>query len=462
MLRAMSAVRRVVLTAAAVIALVGAPRRSAADPVSQGAQAVRDAQDLVEQARQLAATARDVRDLLYFLSDPRGFQYEMYRTYDEVLRDPVLGPLLQNLQSLYRQPIWTITARAQGMADSATPASIAAGATLAFDLPLCRVIELQGSAQGFYEDRDTSAALAYGVGGCLPLPFGTFELGYRGRRQVRTSLLALPIVDGERQSGDTIYSSLRFYRWLSKRHRIDVMPMSFNFDWARDGGTSFHTWSVVQPVSWARRGRGYRGRDQTYDFFRIAFSTLGLTSDGIADPLVATMSPLAIDGVRIGDHVALGLDLGQAFLEEDPDAVTVTNTRALHLDASIVAGGDPATVEVHLKHVAQPTILNQILDENRATVRLDVDRTAAWLRADGYVSHARLLGAERYSERVWTYGAGADLTVAITEHVFAYGRAEGARAIVVDATAATPDTALDVRGTIGLTTQYQKRWGERR
>jgi hypothetical protein len=253
---------------------------------------------------------------------------------------------------------------------------------------------------------------------------------------------------------------VRFWRWLSAGTQVDLMPLSLDFDWASVGyGTSFQAYMTIAPAHWARRGKGYGGRDQTFDFVRVAFTTLGV-DDGVWDPLVATISPLAIDGVAIGDHAQVGLDAGWEFgevyraLEEMPEL----RRTAFHLDAAVIAGVPGATVEVHARNAMQPTIFNQILDEDRLTARLDVDRAAAWLRVDGFASHARLIGVDRYSRRVWTYGAGADLTLAITPRVYGYARGEAARAIVVDSARPVPDTALDLRGTVGVTTRLQRSW----
>lgn len=443
-----------ILALVATFAVAGPAR---AQSVDDAEAAVRRAQDLVDQARDLARTAEDVRDLLYYLSDPRGFQHDLYATQDQVLADPILGPLARNLASLYRGRVWTFTAQAQAVADTATPASAAVGASLAWDLPLCRLFSAQGSGQVFYEDDQPEAALSWGVGGCLPLPFDTFELGYRGRRQVRTSLLATPIALGERQSGDTVYSSLRFYRWLSRDHQIDAMPFSVNFDFADGGDSGFQAYLTFSPAHWARRGKGWGGRDQTYDFVRLVYSSLGVYDDTF-DSAVVTVSPLAIDGVGIGPHLALGLDVGWMYAELFDRDVLARRPSGVYLDAAVVGGTRAVSAELHVKNVMQPTIEDQVLDEDRLTARIDVSRAAAWLRADAFASHARLFGVERTSAKVWTYGAGADLTLALGKHVFGYLRAEAARAIVVDATAATPATALDARGTLGVTTQLQRQW----
>ena len=444
----------VVAFLAVAVAGAPAPARAGDDPVGEAAAA---AVRLAEEARHLGETARDVRDLLYYLSDPRGFQYDYYRASEQLTNDPVLGPLVDNLAALYRHRQWEAKVQGQAMVDSATPASVAVGAGLSWDAPLCRLFEAQGSVQGFYDDGKAQAAMAYGVGGCLPLPFDTFELGYRGRRDVRNSLLARPIALGERASGDTVYANLRFYRWLSADHQIDVAPMRFQFDWVHGGATTFQSWASIQPVYWARRGRGLGGRDQTFDFMKIAFTTLGLTSDGVDDPLVAAISPLAIGGVRLGEHVAIGLDAGFEIGEfHPPGVIEAVQRNALHLDATVQARHGGATLEVHAINGMYPTSANQILDEDRLTARLDVDRPAAWLRADGFVSHARLLSLTRYSERVWTYGAGVDGTLALTDHLFLYARAEGARNVVVDEDAAVPATVREPRVTAGVTAEL--RW----
>lgn len=441
-----------------MIATATGPAR--ATPIDDAETAVRRAQALADDARKLAETAQDVHDLLYYLSDPRGFQHDLYATQQEVLDDPILGPLARNLYSLYQHRVWKLSVQAQAMADTDTPISAAAGASFVFDMPLCRVFEAQGAGQIFYQDGEPEAAMSWGVGGCLPFIWAAFELGYRGRREVRTSLLSVPITAGPRQSGDTVYSNFRFYRYLSSSTQVDFMPLSLNFDFANvDYGSSFQAYMSFQPVHWARRGKGYNGRDQNYDFFRIVLNQLGV-DDGVSDPLVVAFSPLAIDGVAIGDHLQLGLDVGweQAEVSREREEIPELRRKALHLDASVIAGAGRATVEVHAKNAMQPTIYNQILDEDRLTARLDVDRNAAWLRVDGFASHARLIGVDRYSERVWTYGAGADVTFAITDQLFGYARGEAARSIVVDTALPTPRTARDLRGTLGLTTRWDQRW----
>lgn len=447
----LAAMFRALVATVAVLAVPGVAR--ADDPVTD---AVASAQAAAAQVRQLGETARDVRDLLYYLSDPRGFQYDYYRAQDQVLRDPILGPLVQNLAELYRHRRWEAKVQAQAMGDTATPASAAVGAGITWDAPLCRLFEAQGSAQGFYDDGDTQLAAAWGVGACLPLPFDTFELGYRGRRRVRRSLLARPVVIGDRDTGDTVYANLRFYRWLSSAHQVDVGPMSFQFDWTRAGATTFQSWASIAPVHWARRGRGFAGRDQTYDFFRTRFTTLGLLDDGVADPLAVEMAPLAIDGVAVTDDLALGLDVGLGIGEWSDGAGVRHNRETVHVDAAVTARLGPAVAEVHAMNVMNPTLANQVLDEQRLTARLDLDREAAWLRADGFVSHARLLGADRFSARVWTWGVGADATFAVTKEVFLYARAEGARNVVVDDVATVPATQRELRVTGGVTAELRR------
>lgn len=440
---------RVVLVASLLIATAELRADPSADGTSTASAALATAERLADEAAQLAETARDVRELLYYLSDPRGFRFDFYRAADQLQRDPVLGPLVRNLAELYGHRQWEVMIEAQTMLDSATPASAAVGGGITWDAPLCRLFEVQGSGQGFYDDGALRAAAAWGVAGCLPLPFNTLELGYRGRRQVRRSLLAIPLGDSERASGDTIYANLRFYRWLSKGHQIDVSPMRFQFDWTRGGVTTFQSYGSFAPVHWARRGRGHAGRDQTYDFMRITFTTLGV-QDGIYDPLTVSVSPLAIDGVRVGDDVALGLDVGWQSAQWTYRADTVSKN-GLHLDASVVGRVGPATVELHAKNVAQPTLADLVLDEQRLTATVDLERTAAWIRADGFASRARLRTADRDSARAWTWGAGLDATLALTSKVFLYGRAEAARNLVLDDAATTPATRFDVRGTVGVT-----------
>lgn len=441
----------------AAVLTVGA-RAARADEVpgatSEAEAALATAARLADEAAQLADTARDVRDLLYYLNDPRGFRYDFYQANDQLQRDLILGPLVRNLAALYSHRKLELTLEAQTMADTATPASAAIGGGIVWDAPLCRLFEAQGSGQGFYDDGELRTAAAWGVAGCLPLPFNTLEMGYRGRRQVRRSLLAIPIADGERASGDTIYANLRFYRWLSNAHQIDVAPMQFQFDWARTGVTTFQSYGSIAPVHWARRGRGFAGRDQTYDFMRFAFTTLGVY-DEVTDPLTVAFSPLAIDGVRLGDDVAIGLDVGWASSQWGAGITTVSKN-GVHLDLTVVGGIGPATVEIHAKNVAQPTLSNLVLDEQRLTATVDLERTAAWIRADGFASRARLRAADRDSARAWTWGAGLDATVALTSKVFVYGRAEAARNLVLDAAATTPSTAFDVRGTVGVTASLRQ------
>ncbi|MBL8621570.1 MAG: hypothetical protein JNK64_09710, partial [Myxococcales bacterium] len=62
----------------------------------------------------------------------------------------------------------------------------------------------------------------------------------------------------------------------------------------------------------------------------------------------------------------------------------------------------------------------------------------------------------RYSQRVWTYGAGVDGTLAMTDHLFLYARAEGARNVVVDEDAAVPATVRELRVTAGVTAELRR------
>ncbi len=438
-----------VALAAATAATAGT---AAADPAAEAQQLL----DRAAEARRLLAHARAARDFLYYLSDPRGLQFELYQTYAAIDRDPILGPLLRNLVDLYRGRTLELATQVQALGDTATPASLGIGVGLTWDAPICRLLELSGSAQGFYEDGDTAAALAWGVGGCLPLPFNTIEVGYRGRRDVRRSLLAVPTIDGDRNTGDTVYGTVRFYRWLSAGHQVDLMPLSLQFDWTRAdrSATSLLVGGSMAPAYWARRGKGYRGGDQTYDFMRIRFQVLdavGVPSDA---PLTVALSPVAIDGVRVGD-VALGLDVGWQSAQWSTGAANPPSSSTVHVDASVTTGTERTTLEIHAQRAMQPVSTALILDEHRLTGRLDVARAAAWLRLDGFLSRARLRGAAVTTDRVWTWGAGGDFTMLLTEHLSLYVRAEGARNVVVDPGAAS--TRFELRGTAGVTADYRSK-----
>jgi hypothetical protein len=423
-----------------------------ADPVADA----RALADRAAEAQRLLAHARAARDLLYYLSDPRGLQAELYQAYEAADRDPITGPLLRNLINLYRGRTLELATQVQALGDTATPASLSVGLGLTWDAPICRLLELSASGSGFYEDGGASAALAWGVGGCLPLPFNTISVGYRGRRDVRRSLLAVPVIDDDRNTGDTVYGDLRFYRWLSEHHQIDAGPLAMQFDWTRGDGvaTSLQVWGSIAPVHWARRGKGYRDRDQTYDFMRLRFQTLDAVGAASDAPLTFAMSPLAVDGVMVGD-VALGLDLGWQSAQWTTGAAQPPSYTTVHVDAAVTTSTERTTLEVHALRSLQPVSTALILDEHRLTGRLDLARAAAWLRLDGFLSRARLRGAAVTTDRAWTWGAGGDFTMLLTDHLSIYVRAEGARNVVVDP--GPISTRFELRGTAGVTADYRSK-----
>lgn len=438
------------LRAAAALAVLLSAAPSTAAPADALPGPVREVVEHVEAARRLYDQAVAARDFLYYLSDPRGFRGELYRMYERIDRDPVLGELVRNLASLYRGRVLEVRAQVHALADVETPATLGGGLGLTWDAPLCRLFEVQGSAQGFYRDGDLSAAFAWGVGGCLPLPLNTIEISYRGRRDVRRSLLAVPMpaLDDERNTSDTVVGTARFYRWLSEHHQVDLMPFSIQFDWSRaDGPTLLRASGSTAPARWARRGKGYAGRDQTYDFFMVRFDTLDQLGDGTGVVSAVSVSPLAVDGIRVGDDVALGLDLGWLMAL----GTTTADPRVIALiDASMIGGSDSVTVEVHAMNTAQPVDADVALAEQRLTGRLDLARPAAWVRFDGFAARSRLWTANQSTSPAWTWGAGGELTMLLGDHLALFIRAEVARNVVVDPAAAVTGTQLGARGTIGV------------
>ena len=343
------------------------------------------------------------------------------------------------------------------------PVSANVAATVAWDLPLCRVIGASGTSQAGYVDR--AAVVAYTLTGtvCLPLPANTIQLAYTRRGNLQTSLLEGPMVVHDRRTSDVFDFSIWFWRWRGVNHQIEVAPITVNIDVSRntdDGGYgAISSRARMQPVRWTRLGKGLRGADQTWDFMvaEIDYQDDDATVGG-RDSGVGTMTPVRVDGIRIGDHLAVGADVGGQLATGIDGADTMIRRQTVHADVWVDAAVGSVTGSVHASRGYLPTFDAQLVLDHRVTAKLALTRSAFIVRGEGFVAHDLVERAGGPSTRVVVGGAAGDLALPLGHELHAVARVETARTLA-PALAMDPVTARnDLRATVGLTLHFGATW----
>jgi hypothetical protein len=348
-------------------------------------------------------------------------------------------------------------------ASTDVPVSANVAATVAWDLPLCRVIGASGTSQAGYVDK--AAVVAYTLTGtvCLPLPANTFQLAYTRRGNLQTSLLEGPMVVQDRRTSDVFDFSIWFWRWRGVNHQIEIAPVTVNIDVSRntDDGGYGAIWSRarMQPVRWMRLGKGLRGGDQTWDFMiaQIVYQDDDATVGG-RDAGVGTISPVRIDGLALGDHLAVGADLGWQLATGVDGAETLISRRAFHGEVWVDAAVGPVTGSVHVSRGYLPTFDAQLVLDHRVTAKAALTQAAWTVRGEGFVAHELVERAGGPATRVVVGGAAGDLAIPLGRRAHAVARVEAARTLA-PALAMDPVTArADLRATVGVTMHFGSAW----
>ena len=419
-----------------------------------------------ERGRELLGTLDMIKSVAYAIRDPAAVKHELARIYGLFLYDPVLGPVVQNTVGLYRGGVVRLDANAALTADLAVPASMTASVDASWDLPLCRVLGAAASGQLGYDEGDALAASSWRAGGCIPLPGNTIEASYTRSDNVRTSLLDRPLVFTDRREVDRIDGQLRFYRWRSENHHIDIMPFTVVIEHTRSAdGPLLGAWaSVIEaaPVQWRRRGKGLAGRDQVLELMQIR--AWDLRDEGSSKFSQAVrLSPLTIDGIHVSDTMTAGADIGVAFGtggdDNGPmDVTTPIDKRGLHAEVNLKSAVGPVSAEMRATHTFLPLFDGQVVRENRMAGYIQLAEADYTLRGEAFVARDTVLRDAPGGKSVLVGGGATDVAWALHRNVFLVGRLELANALVAGLATDPVTTQRELRATIGLNAHAGRRW----
>jgi len=214
--------------------------------------------------------------------------------------DPVTAAMVENAAGQYRNGFFHTSLSAGAATDLDVPGAAMASATAAWDLPICRVVGANASGLAGYE------VTSYSLGGtaCLPSPITTIQVGYTHRDNVRTTLLDAPVVMTDRRDDELVDVDLRLYRWHGTHNEVAVMPMAVHADVTKSaevGPRAVILDFEMSPAHWQRRGK------ERYRFVQVKGRFHG---EDELDTNIVTISPLIVDGIRLGPAVTVGFDVG--------------------------------------------------------------------------------------------------------------------------------------------------------
>ncbi len=447
------------------LAVLVAPAQ--ADPVEDAQRVLDVAAERFEEARRL----RDIIELAQALaySDPGQIKWEFATAYGQVLADPVIGPLVANIAAQYRGGYGRVDLDAGAGTDVAVPASVNAAVAVAYELPLCRVVGARAAGLGGWEDGDGFGSYVLTGSACLPLPANTIQFAYTRRGNVRTSLLAVPVVLEDRRSGDIYDFDLRFYRYRGEHHQVDVMPFQIQIDVSRDEAGGFGAiGSFVDgaPARWRRRGKGLAGDDQVFGFmqFRLRYQDDDAAVGG-RDAGTFTLMPFTMDGIHVTPDVTVGGGGGWMTANGtegagDMPTVLVEETGAVaYLQFDWIAG--PVRGQVRAARDYYPTYDAQFVVDDRLTSRVDYARThlATTLTIFAARDQVRRQGGSPPAELVT--GGAVDAAWSFGRGLHAVARVEGAHALVAGLSTDPVVTQFEVRASAGFAYHWDTRWPPR-
>jgi hypothetical protein len=440
----------------ALVALLILARTARADVV----------RDAVDDARQLSRSLDTLLEVSYALQDPEELRLVPSKLYGELIKDPVVGAIVENVVNQYRGGYASVAVTAGVTADLGTPAAANASVDAGYQLPLCRVFGITASGLAGYADHESLGSYALGGSACLPLPADTVEVSYTHRENVRTSLLARAIVLDQRLTDDLVDVRIRFYRWLGVHHQVDVMPLDINVDVSRSAettgfGSQLATFDAA-PAAWHRRGKGLPGQDQSYRFVQVhAVVQDDDRSAGGRGSEVVVISPLIVDGIHLGPDATFGANLGflHGLGREARDQMTnLVSMSGAHAELWVATAVAPFGAEVRATHTMLPTYDGQVVRDNRIAARMQVATPYYSARAEGFLGRDQILRQEPGGATIGVAGGAADVAWAALHRVHLIGRVEAARSLAAVRAADPVVSQWDFRATIGVTTHWDARW----
>ena len=385
---------------------------------------------------------------------------ELHQLWVDIESDPVLPALINNVAALYTDRTWTFRGNAALTGETSSLAGVSAGAEVAWDAPLCRLLGAGADAQAYRDGDGVGAAVAGHLAGCIPLPGNTIELGYTLERNVRPALTALPLSHGSRYDGDTFDLGVRFWRFRTEANQVDLMPLRFSaailHDRPASGTDEVETGDVtltLAPTRWSRRGRGFLGDDQTWTFVPIDIS-----SRAQADPTqslyfgdnVLRIAPLGVEGLRLGsEHLAVDAEIGwsNGQLDDGTGGLPLVEIRRPYVDVQLQGGRESLVGAVRYRHDLVPTIDQQILLDDRITQSVTAQGGGWLVRADCFAARSEVEGLGGRGPAVWSGGVGGQVGLKVTD----------ALSFVVEGEAARPlfDDGWSARLTAGLVGSFE-------
>lgn len=452
------------------------------DALSEAAKRYGQVREAVDQLRDMHAALDVLGELSYALvNNPEELQYLPSMIYGDILRfiesDPVLSAELHNLEKQYSGGYAQVSGSAGVSSDLEVVGAGTASVDASYELPLCTVAGVNAMGLAGYEDHDALASWALGGTACLPLPANTLQISYTRRNNVRGSLLRRPVAFRDRRTEDVVTGLIRFWRWDGDHNRIDVGPISFDVvaTESEDGmsGIGGQTGSfTAAPVDWRRKGKGLAGGDMVLTFFKVnAFFHSDDSSIGGRYTSTAAVIPLALDGVRITDHVALGADFGYgAGSVYDSYAASAANGNTgappppplvdrhiVHFEGWTDLALPAVAAQLKVGHTLMPAYGGQLLLEDRVSARAEMLRERAAVRGEAFIGRTRVVRIKE-DEHATLFGGAADVAYAIMPDVHAVGRVEVARSIVAGLDTEPLRVEREVRATVGVTAEFARRW----
>jgi hypothetical protein len=436
-----------------------------ADETTDEAQKVLDAAaEHFEEARRLRDLINLAQTLAY--SDPKQIQWEFATAYGEIANDPILGPLVSNLAAQYRGGYVKVDLDAGAGIDAAVPAAANAAASAAWEIPLCRILGARAAGLGGYEDGGAVGSYVLTGSACLPLPADTVTFAYTRRGNVRTSLLAVPVILDDRRTGDLYDIGIRFYRYRGEHNQIDVMPFDLQIDVSRDEDGGFGAiWSSLEtaPVKWRRRGKGLAGDDQTFGFMNV---TLRYQDDDAAvggrDAGVVIVWPFTLDGIHVTPDITAGAGGGWVTASgtegagDMPTQLVDETGVASYLQLDFLLG--PVRGNVRVARDYYPTFDAQFVVDDRISSRLDYAQDKLALAATMFAANDRVRrqGATPPAEVV--SGGALDAAYSLGHGLHALARVEGAHALVAGTSIDPIVTRFDIRASASLAYHWDRKF----
>lgn len=414
-------------------------------------------------AERLGVSADQLDLLVQLTSDPYAFAVRMRRSLEEMqdlfLNDPALGPITKAIWVLYQQRggSWSARARADGESTGFVGAGV--GVEAAYDLGLCRLVGVGGDGELYRAPEGSGFAGYVQATGCLPIFGNTLEMTVRRLADVRPSLMGLPRTPVGRLSGWNVDADLRFLRFRWSWHQLDLMHLSFDFDFydVDDVPGAVGGYAIGgEVVRWARRGRGAMGRDEVWRFAPLRFEGWGSgeAKDKLGDDAqVFALAPLAVEGLALGP---LGVDLALWYTRANalpPVGDGSQKESTFGVDGAVQIGDRTLALAIGGRHDVDAALGGLVL-ETRGSLAAEWRRRGGLARAEGWVASQELIpfGGPRHTEVLG--GGRVGYGIPLGGHVDVWLQAEAGRSWYADLEDTSGEPSFTVRALASIVAAY--------